>query len=118
MNGSFVNVADVFLQASSSARSRAPRVLLTYIWGDCGDVTSSFITPHSQLSADGEMEVVTWGPAGGYGFHSVVCDTGGGYRCHRPLKPVQTPTQHPPPPPNHPTLSPDWGMPLPGRLSG
>lgn len=35
----------------------------------CGDVTSSFITPHGQLSADGKMEVVTWGPAGGYGYH-------------------------------------------------
>lgn len=41
---------------------------LTYL-ALCGDVTSSFITPHGQLSADGKMEVVTWGPAGGYGYH-------------------------------------------------
>lgn len=29
-----------------------------------GYVTSPFITPHGQLSAEGKMEVVSWGPAG------------------------------------------------------
>lgn len=32
-------------------------------------VTSSFISPLGQLSADGTMEVVTWGPADGFGYH-------------------------------------------------
>lgn len=34
-----------------------------------GYVTSPFITPYGQLSAEGKMEVVSWGPAGGYGYH-------------------------------------------------
>lgn len=34
-----------------------------------GYVTSPFITSHGQLSAEGKMEVVSWGPAGGYGYH-------------------------------------------------
>lgn len=34
-----------------------------------GYVTSPFITPHGQLSAEGKMEVVSWGPAGRYGYH-------------------------------------------------
>ena len=42
--------------------SRTDRVL-------CGYVTSPFITPHGQLSAEGKMEVVSWGPAGGFSYH-------------------------------------------------
>lgn len=34
-----------------------------------GSKTFPFITPHGQLSAEGKMEVVSWGLAGRFSYH-------------------------------------------------